>query len=299
MPELQANGVTLHYDVHGDESAPAILLIAGYTMQMTRWSEAMVDGLVSAGYRVIRYDNRDAGLSTQLDEAGLPNIQDIIQALPSGNAAEKVPYTLDDMADDAAALLDALDATPAIVLGASMGGMIAQLLALRHPEKVRALIPVMTTSGDPALPRATPEAQEALTKRPADMSRASVVASSLESRRVIGSELPYRSSDEEIMERSGADFDRAFRPMGSVRQYAAIVAQPRWHERLAEISVPTLVLHGAIDPLIPAACGEDIAARVPRARFTSIPHWGHDFPSAITPVLLEHVTGFCGELRRT
>ena len=208
---------------------------------------------------------------------------------------EKVPYILNDMAADAAGLVQALGANKADVMGFSMGGMIVQLMALNHPERVRTLIPVMTTSGDPALPPATPEAQQALTAVPEVRNADAIGDLAAQSRRVIGSHETVRNSDEAVKAMAIRAFERSDRPMGVARQYAAILAQPRWHERLAGVSHPTLVLHGAQDPLIRPAAGQDIAERIPGAEIEIIEKWGHDLPEKMVPVLLNRIVPFLGK----
>lgn len=292
MTSIVANGINLEYEEFGSRLATPFLLISGYSGQMISWSPDFIDGLVDKGFRVIRFDNRDIGLSHQFDDAGIPDIRHVAEGLKDGTAAERAPYVLNDMADDAAALLAALDAFPAIVMGVSMGGMITQLLAIRHPDKVKAIIPTMTTSGRPGLPAATPEAQAALLARPAAINRENIIASAIKSNRAFGSQGPLAASDEELAAKAGAAFDRAYQPGGIARQYAAIVAQPRWHEDLSGLDVPALVLHGAVDNLIPAAAGKDVAERIPGATYIEIPNWGHDMPGAAIPAVLSHVIPF-------
>lgn len=297
MPRLTANDIEFEYDEIGPSDGEPIVLVMGFTAQMTKWPDAFRRGLADAGYRVIRFDNRDIGLSHQFDDVGMPNIPEIMQAAMAGqDASALAPYTLNDMAADVAALIDVLDAKPAHVLGASMGGMIAQLVALNHPEHVRSMIPVMTTSGDPSLPQATPEAMEALTAQPASAAREDVVKHGVWTQQVIGSHESIRDSDAKLHDMTAASFDRAYRPIGSMRQYAAILSQPRWFERLNGLDVPSLIMHGAADPLIPPAGGKDIANRVPGARMVELDKWGHDVPSVLVPDLLQHITDFLGTL---
>lgn len=297
MPRIKANGLEFEYDEIGPRDGEPILLVMGFSAQMTLWPEPFRQGLADAGYRVIRFDNRDIGLSHQFDEHVPPNPLELIGAVTSGqDATGMVPYVLDDMAGDAAAILEALDTGPAHVIGASMGGMIVQLLALNHPEWVRSVIPVMTTSGDPTLPPATPEAMAALTAAPASPERQDVVAAALKARRVIGSSEGTRDNDEIIARNAGAAYDRAYRPFGVARQYGAILAQPRWHDRLDKVTAPTMVLHGAVDPLIPAAGGRDIAARVPGAKMVEVENWGHDVPASLVPKLVNIITDFLGQV---
>ena len=293
MPRIKANGLEFEYDEIGPRDGEPVLLVMGFSAQMTMWPDSLREGLADAGYRVIRFDNRDIGLSHKFDDHAPPVAGEVMAAVMSGqDATSMVPYILDDMAADAAALLDALDAGPAHIVGASMGGMIVQLMALNHPGHVRSLVPVMTTSGDPTLPPAKPEAIAALITPPASERREDVVAASVKARRVIGSAEGTRDPDDVIAHKSGLAYDRGYNPAGVARQYGAILAQPRWHDRLSEVSVPTLVLHGAVDPLIPPTSGRDIAARVPGARIVEIENWGHDVPSLVVPTLVETLTGF-------
>ena len=293
MPRIKANGIELEYRETGSPDDPMLLLVSGFSAQMITFPQELLDGLASAGRRVVIFDNRDIGLSTEFTNEVPPAPGDIINGLREGkDMSGEVPYVLNDMAADAAALITALGADKADVMGFSMGGMIVQLMALNHPDKVRTLIPVMTTSGDPSLPPSTPEAQKALTAQP-EMRTADAVADiSVDSRRVIGSRDGIRSSDEEIRAMSKACFERSDRPMGVSRQYAAILAQPRWHERLSQVKAPTLVLHGAIDPLIRPAAGEDIAKRIPGAEIELFDGWGHDMPKAMAGPLVARIKSF-------
>lgn len=293
MPRIKANGIEIEYREIGNRDDPMLLLVSGFSTQMISWPESYLEGLAAAGRRVVIFDNRDIGLSTEFTNEIPPAPGDIIKELSEGkDMSKEVPYLLDDMAADAAALITALGADKADVMGNSMGGMIVQLIALNHPEKVRTLIPVMTTSGEPSLPRSTPEAQKALTAQPEMRTADAVAEISVASRRVIGSADGVRNSDEETAESARASFNRSDRPMGVARQYAAILAQPRWHERLSTIKVPTLVLHGAIDPLIQPACGEDISRRVPGAKLELLDKWGHDMPNAMVQPLLDKIVPF-------
>ena len=293
MPRVKANGIEFEYDERGPKDAEPVVLVMGYTAQLINWPEEFCDGIANAGYRVVRFDNRDIGLSHQFDDKGLPDLGAIMQKAFAGeDASSLAPYLLEDMAADTAGIIDALGLGPSHVIGASMGGMIVQLLALNHPEKVRSLIPVMTTSGETGLPQATPEAMAVLTEQPESPSREHVVPLGVKARKAIGSHASVQDSDDIIEQKVGAAYDRAFRPMGTARQYAAILAQPRWHDRLAEIKVPTMVMHGDVDPLIPPACGKDIADRIPQASYNEIKNWGHDVANALIPELTQQVTSF-------
>jgi pimeloyl-ACP methyl ester carboxylesterase len=295
MARVQTNGIEIEYTETGSREDPLMLLVSGFSGQMTRWPKALVHGLADAGRRVVVFDNRDIGLSTELADRIPPSPQDIVKGIAAGEAVhERVPYLLDDMAADAAALIQTLGADVADVLGVSMGGMIAQLMALNHPERVRALIPVMTTSGDPALPPSDPIAIQALTAIPVERTPDAIAEQAVKSAAAYGSHPDIRNSDEDIRALSKSSMARSDRPMGVARQYAAILAQPRWHERLPGVTHPTLVLHGEVDTLIKPAAGEDIARRIPGAEFQLLEKWGHDMPDAMVPVLLDRIVPFLG-----
>lgn len=296
MPRVKANGIEIEYEEYGKPDDPMLLLVSGFSGQMITWPESFKQGLADAGRRVVIFDNRDIGLSTEFTNEVPPAPRDIVKGVMAGEPMhEKVPYILNDMAADAAGLVQALGADKADVMGFSMGGMIVQLMALNHPERVRTLIPVMTTSGDPSLPPATEEAQQALTAVPEVRSADAIGNLAAQSRRIIGSHESVRNTDEATKAMAIRAFERSDRPMGVARQYAAILAQPRWHDRLADVSHPTLVLHGAQDPLIRPAAGQDIAARIPDAEIEIIDKWGHDLPEKMVPVLLNRIVPFLGK----
>ena len=293
MPRIKANGLEFEYEEYGSPDDPLMLLVNGFSNQMTSWPESFKQGLAATGRRIVIYDNRDIGLSAELEGQTPPSPKAIVTALSEGtDASTMVPYILDDMAADAAALIEALGAKDADVLGVSMGGMIVQLLALNHPDHVRTLIPVMTTSGDPTLPNSTPEAQAALTALPESRTPDAIADLAVKSMRAIGSDASVRNSDDQIRAKAKTNLARSDRPMGVARQYAAILAQPRWHDRLPSVTQPTLVLHGAIDPLIKPEAGRDIANRVPGAKLEVVDKWGHDMPEAMVDTLLGLITPF-------
>lgn len=293
MPRAKANGIEIEYDTLGSAQDPAILLVMGFALQMTRWPEGLKRGLADAGFRVISFDNRDVGLSTEFTQYTPPSPMDVLTAVMTGQDASKlVPYTVKDMAADAAGLLDAIGLDKADILGVSMGGMIAQHMALDHAHKVRKLIPVMTSSGDPSLPPSTPEAMAALTAVPAARTPEAVSAIAVSTQHAIGSHPDLRNSAELIRQRTIEDFHRSDRPFGAMRQYAAILGTPRWHERLGNVTAPTLVLHGADDPLIRPAAGQDIARRIPGAVFKSYPKWGHDLADKMSDTLVADIVPF-------
>lgn len=291
MPRATVNGVTLYYEEAGAASGKPIVLISGLGTQLTRWSEPFVQRLAQRGYRVIRLDNRDAGLSESFDAAGVPDLKAVLSAKAAGQSPD-VPYMLDDMADDVAALLTALDIPRAHVVGSSMGGMIAQLLAIRHPARVITLTSIMSTTGNPELPRATAQAQEALTRPRPDpaQAREAYLDDNVLAAQIIGSPA-YPVSVPTLRARVAADLDRAYRPAGFVRQYAAILAAPDRRPALRTLHVPTLVIHGSDDPLVPIEAGRDTAAAVPGARLLEIPGMGHDLPDAVHAALVDAIVG--------
>jgi pimeloyl-ACP methyl ester carboxylesterase len=225
---------------------------------------------------VVRYDNRDAGLSTALDDLGLPDVPAIL-----GGDLATAPYLLSDLADDAAGLLKALGVERAHVVGASMGGMIAQQLTIDHPDVVASLCSIMSTTGDREVGQSTPAATAVLMRPPA-AGRDEAIANGVSGSRVLGSP-GYRPSRELVERRAAAKFDRSFRPMGTMRQYAAIMSSPDRTAGLREVRAPTLVIHGADDPLITVSGGEATAAAVPGAELMVIPGMGHDLPEALWP----------------
>jgi pimeloyl-ACP methyl ester carboxylesterase len=263
------------YDTFGAPDARPLLLIAGLGAQLTSWREGFRDRLASEGFWVIRFDNRDTGLSSDLDGLPVPGIADIA----SGDAL--APYSLDDMADDAAAILRALGIGAAHVAGASMGGYIAQLVAIRHPELVRSLTLIMTAPGSIADDAsATPEAALALLAPPPP-DREGMIEHSVRASRVLWGERYF--DEAEARRRAAEAIDRAARPKGTQRQFAAIAAAPPRTAGLRGLRVPTLVVHGDADPLIPIENGRRLVAAIPGARLMVMRGAGHELPSALWP----------------
>ena len=281
MARATANGIEIEYDTAGDEDAPAVLLIMGLGGQMTRWSDAFMAALAGEGFRAIRFDNRDVGLSTKIEAGGTPDLARIAMTAMTGGKPD-VPYTLEDMAADAVGLLDALGIERAHVVGASMGGMIAQLVAAEHPERTLSLTSIMSSTGNPALPRATEAANAVLTQRPGGTDLDALVAHGVRAAGVIGS--PGYPTDATVMAaRIRGDLERQNYPQGFGRQLAAIWANGDRRPRLGRIAVPTLVIHGTDDPLVPVEGGRDTAASIPGARLEEIAGMGHDLPEALLP----------------
>ena len=283
--------VELAYQTIGDRSDPPMLLIMGLASQMIGWPNAFCELLADRGFFVIRFDNRDCGRSTVLDGAGTPSPRD---ALDGGAAA--VPYTLSNMAGDAAGILDALEASPAHVLGVSMGGMIAQTLAIERTERVLSLASIMSTTGDPSVGQATPEAQAVLFRRPPLDDREVFAKEIVNVRAVIGSQGLERD-EEWSREVARQAFDRGIHPDGTMRQIAAIMASGDRTEALHGLDVPTVVIHGRDDPLIGVSRGEATAAAIPDAELVLIDGMGHDLPPAAWERLADSIVANAARAR--
>jgi len=287
--KIRANNIDIEVEDTGPgtdgQPRPAVLLIMGLGMQLVAWPPALVQALVDAGYRVIRLDNRDIGLSQKFDHLGHPNL--LWEGLKYKlGLAVTAPYGLHDMAADALAVLDALGVQNAHVVGVSMGGMIAQRVALAAPERVLSLTSVMSSSGARGLPQAEPRVMRVLMSRPAGKDISSVTDHYVRLFKAIGSP-GFPVDDAELRERIMSAARRGFHPAGTVRQMVAIAADSRRAAELASLRLPTLVVHGKADPLVPFACGEDTARRIPGARLVGIEGMGHDLPKGVVERLLE------------
>ena len=267
-------------DLH---ARPAVLLIMGLGMQLIAWPPQMVQELVDAGYRVIRMDNRDAGLSTRMDFFGKPNLMWASIKYKLGFTPKSM-YTLTDMAMDALAVLDGLGIRRAHVVGVSMGGMIAQRVAIAAPERVLSLTSIMSTSGARGLPQPERHVLKALLSRPNGTSMDAVVNHSVRLFQTIGSPA-YPTPEEDLRMRVVEGVERSFHPVGTLRQMLAVVSDVTRADQLSRITSPTLVVHGMADPLVPFACGEDTAKRIPGAKLVGIEGMGHDLP----PVPVEQI----------
>jgi len=284
MPRAEANGIELEYETFGSPDDPAIVLISGLGAQLITFHPDFCDQLVCRGYYVIRFDNRDVGLSTHLDGVAADPMA-VMSASLSGEELPPVPYTLSDMASDAVGLLDHLGIDRAHVLGASMGGMIAQTIAIEHPDRCLSLTSVMSSPGDPRAGKPTPEALAAL-MAPPPSERAAYVAAA--DRTKVWSSKRWFDADR-ARERAGASFDRAFYPEGATRQLAAIYASGDRTELLAGVEVPTLVIHGRDDNLITPSGGTLTAEAIPEASLLLLAHMGHDMPEPLWPVIVDAV----------
>ncbi len=276
-----------HLPLGGSAEAEVILLVMGLGAQLTLWPDEFVDALVGEGFRVIRYDNRDIGLSQKMEGARAPTLAVQVLRKRIGFPA-KVPYTLKDMADDGIGLLDALGIARAHVVGASMGGMIVQLMAIHHPDRLASLTSIMSTTGNGKLPQAEKRAMEALIAPLKGMDEETIVAHGLNVARNIGSPgFPF--DPEQQRERVLKNIRRSVYPAGLPRQLAAIIDDGCRRSRLANVRVPTLVLHGEDDPLVKLEAGEDTAKHISGARLVTIPGWGHDIPLPLIPRVAQEI----------
>jgi pimeloyl-ACP methyl ester carboxylesterase len=294
MPTITTpnTGIEIFYEEHGDPQAPAMLLVMGLGAQMTLWPDELVAALVGEGFRVIRYDNRDIGLSQKFEGHRAPSLPIQILRKKIGFPA-KVPYTLKDMADDGIGLLSALGIEKAHVVGASMGGMIVQLMAIHHPDRLLTMTSIMSTTGNGKLPQAEKNAIGALTAPLAAMDEETLVAHGLNIIRNIGTpdspEFPFDEAHHR--ERVLANMRRSVYPAGLPRQLAAIIDDGCRRARLASVRTPCLVLHGEADPLVKLEAGEDTARHISGARLVTIPGWGHDLPLKLVPRLAGEIAG--------
>jgi pimeloyl-ACP methyl ester carboxylesterase len=291
--QIRANGLSLEVEEHGSPNGEPLLLIMGLGMQLLGWHEGLVDRLVERGFRVIRFDNRDIGLSQSLDAAGVPNL-----ALDSLRHAlgltVKSPYSLADMAADSIGVLDALGIGKAHVCGASMGGMIAQHLAARAPERVKSLTLMMTSSGARSLPGPTLKVRTAMISRPPDPhSVPSIVEHYVKLYALIGSPA-FPSSPDYLRDRFTTSVRRSYRPAGTARQMVAIGADGDRTPLLAAIRAPTQIIHGTADPLVLAAAGKDLKAKIGSAEIDLIDGMGHDLPAALWPRFVAGIASAAG-----
>jgi pimeloyl-ACP methyl ester carboxylesterase len=287
MTQATINGITIEYDVQGAENGEPVLLIMGLGSQMTRWPPELRQKLADKGFRVIRFDNRDCGLSQKF--SGAPKLDEVMAAVMAGKQPE-IPYTLDDMADDAAGVLDHLGIKRAHIVGASMGGMIAQMLVANHSDRALSLTAIFTSTGNPSLPRATPEAWAVITTRAPDPNTdiEGYLDQMVKNARTIGSP-GYPFDEKGVRERALIDVKRAYEPLGVMRQMAAITSNGDRRSKIANITAPTVVLHGDADPLVPVEGGRDVAANIKGAELRIVPGMGHDIPPALYDTVVDAI----------
>jgi len=279
MPRVKAGIVELEYEQFGDPHDPALILVMGLGAQLIDWPEEFCRRLADRGFRVIRYDNRDAGLSTALDDLPVPELGSVVAGLAAP------PYTLSDLAGDTVGLLDELGIQRAHVVGASMGGMIVQTLAIEHPERLLSVTSIMSTTGNPAVGQASPEAITALTTTP-PAERAEAIEYMVRLLRLIGS---AEVSDAELRARATAGIDRARQPAGVARQMAAIVAAPDRTEALGAVRTPTVVVHGEVDVLLDVSGGRATAEAIPGAELVTVPVMAHDLPPSAWDTIIDAI----------
>ncbi|MCE2908118.1 MAG: alpha/beta fold hydrolase [Betaproteobacteria bacterium] len=287
MRLVVANGTALEVDDQGPAGAEPVLLVMGLGMQLVAWPDELVQRLLAQGHRVIRFDNRDAGLSQGFDGLGKPNLAAAgvrhLLHLPV-----KPPYTLADMADDTLGLIDALHLPRVHLVGASMGGMIAQHLAARHPQRVASLALLMTTSGARHLPQPGWDIRALLLQRPDGRDVEAVVAHLERVMRAIGSP-GFPPEPQALRDRLRATVARAWRPAGTARQLAAVVADGDRRALLPRIQAPTVVIHGEADPLVPVQAGHELARLIAGAEADFIPGMGHDLPQPLLARLADRI----------
>jgi pimeloyl-ACP methyl ester carboxylesterase len=272
VPRTHANGIDLEYLIEGDSTDTPMLLVMGLGAQLITWPQGFVDALCERGFLVIRFDNRDAGLSTKFE--GLPAIAALLSGDPSS-----APYLIEDMANDAAELVRQLGLPKVHVVGASLGGMITQALAIHHEELFLSVCSIMSTTGNRAVGAPTGEAVSALL-RPIASNREEAIEASVEGSRVIGSP-GYAVGEETLRARAAAAYDRSYCPEGTARQLAAVLASPDRTDGLRGVRVPFLVMHGEADPLVTLSGGQATAEAVPGAKLITYPGMGHDMPEAL------------------
>ena len=290
MASVNSNGITIEYESLGDDGAPVVLLIMGLGMQLVSWPDSFCQLLVQRGLRVLRFDNRDCGLSQKMDHLGKPRLLRAMIRARLGLPV-RAPYGLDDMARDTIGLLDALGIRSAHVVGASMGGMIAQLVAATYPDRVRTLTSIMSSTGARYLPQARSRIQRQLLRRPMDpMNVESVTEHLVTMFTMIGSP-GYPTPPDELRQRIRRSVERGYHPAGVVRQLAAVIANGDRSALLRNVACPTLVIHGKDDPLVPYACGVDTAVKIPNSRLALIDGYGHDFPPQLYERLGELIAG--------
>jgi pimeloyl-ACP methyl ester carboxylesterase len=284
-PVVRAGALDLWYESQGDEANPPMLLLAGVGVQATQWSKDACTQLVDAGFRVIRYDHRDVGLSTKLDDAAPVNVAAALQGDFSTAA-----YQLDDMADDAVRLLDALGIESAHFVGESMGGMIAQIVAIQHPERVRSLALLFTTTGDPKVGQISDAGRARLMSRTTDgdQSRDAVVERWFEGRRATAT-AAFPIDEAIVRAEIAAAVDRSHHPAGRVRQMVAMGAQWDRTERLADVKAPAIVIHGTDDMMIDVSGAYALAEALPNAELMVIDGLGHDWPASLTAHLVDAI----------
>jgi pimeloyl-ACP methyl ester carboxylesterase len=286
MAWVNANGIQIEYETFGDKINPTIVLIAGNGAQLNFWEPDFCEMLAKENLQVIRFDNRDVGLSTKFDEAGIPDMGKIYQEAQEGKPI-KTPYTLEDMADDVAGLLNTLNIKKAHICGASMGGTIAQVFAYRHPSRIYSLISIMSSTGNPNNPQISPETLKIVTATPPNERDAYIDYNLRMWKNLWSTGFPFE--EERAIRYTEESYDRSYYPQGAVRQNAALVANGDRRQHLSSLTVPTLVIHGTADPLFPVEAGKDTAHTIPNAKLLLIEGMGHDMPKGTWKCIVEAI----------
>ena len=283
---VNVNGIPIYYESMGSNQHEAILLIQGTGAQLTEWPIKLCRRLVAAGYRVIRFDNRDVGKSGKLDSLGMPDWAKIIPAIGKCDESN-LPYTIKDMAKDAVGLLEALQIKKAHIVGASMGGAIAQMIAIHYPDRVRSLTCIMASTGNPDLPQGDASVRQIMATPPPATEDIEILAEYLVRMRKAMGSLHFPTPDSTLRQRAREAIHRSWYPIGSARQAAAIIIADNCDRRqlLRKISVPTVIIHGEQDPVVSHEAGKELASAIPNASFISIPGMGHDIPDQLAPTI--------------
>lgn len=285
MPKVKVNDVEIEYDIIGDPTSKPILLIAGLGSQLLAWSDEICENLANYGFFVIRFDNRDVGLSTKFKEAGILDFMEINAAYARGELPQ-VPYTLEDMVDDAIGVIDALNIDKAHICGASMGGVIAQILAYKHPARILSLTVIMSTTGNPELPQAKPKIM-AQFFAPVPSEREAYIEETIKRDRLIHGSFPY--DEDQGRDYRTREYDRSYYPEGVARQLAAMAVPGNIKPYISAIQAPTLVIHGSEDPFNSVEAGKEIASTIPGAELLILDGMGHSFPREIMPQVIDAI----------
>jgi len=285
MAKLKSNNVEIEYETIGDPNSEPLLLIAGLGSQMYAWSDEMCNNFADKGFFVIRFDNRDVGLSTKFDDAGMPDFTEINAALAYG-AEPNVPYTLEDMVNDAVGILDALKIEKAHICGASMGGMIAMAFAYKHPSHVLSLAVIMSTTGNPQLPQGKPEILMQFFA-PIPSEREAYINEMINRDRLIYGTFEF--DEVQAREYNTREYDRCYYPEGGARQLAALAIPGNIQPEISAIQAPTIVIQGSEDPFYPVEVGKVIAETIPGAELLIIDGMGHSFPHEVVPIIINAI----------
>lgn len=283
MPTANVNNIEIEYETIGDASLKPLLLIAGLGSQLLAWSDEMCEIFADNGFFVIRFDNRDVGLSTKFEDAGIPNMMEISAAYNRGKIPN-IPYTLEDMADDAVGILDSLNIDKAHICGASMGGMIAQIIAYRHPYRVSSLTVIMSTTGNPELPPSKPEILMQFFA-PVPSEREAYINEMVKRDSLIYGNFTY--NEDQGREYRTNEYDRSYYPEGIARQMAAMAVPGNIKPKISAIRAPTVVIHGTEDPFNLIEAGKEIASEIPGAELLIIDGMAHSFPSEVIPRIVK------------